>query len=79
MSEYTLHLSDTLLAQACQTAKRGQMTLEQLFVSAIAEKLAALEADSLIKRRAAQADPDAFKRILAQVPHAGVVPGDEVD
>lgn len=79
MSHYTLDLSDTLLAQARQTAKRGHMTLDQLFISAIAEKLAALEADSLIKHRAAQADPDAFKRILGQVPHAGVVPGDEVE
>jgi hypothetical protein len=79
MSEYTLHLSETLLAQARQTAKHGHMTLEQLFVSAIEEKLAALEADSLIKRRAAQANPERFKRILAQVPHAGVIAGDEVD
>ena len=79
MSEYTLNLSDTLLAQARKTAKRDRMTLEQLFISAIAKKLAALEADSLIKRSAAQADPEAVKRILEKVPHAGVVPGDEVD
>lgn len=55
------------------------MSMEQLFISAIAEKLAALEADSLIKRRAAQADLEAFKQILDQVPHKGVRSGDEVD
>jgi hypothetical protein len=77
--KYTLNLSDTLLEQARKTAKRDRMTLEQLFISAIAEKLAALEADSLIKRRAAQSNPDAVKRILERVPHVGVMPGDEVD
>ncbi len=78
MNEYLLHLPNTLLAQARKTAKRDHISLEQLFITAIAEKLAALEADSLVKQRAAKADPAAFKRILDQVPHAGMAPGDEL-
>ncbi|MEZ5477281.1 MAG: toxin-antitoxin system HicB family antitoxin [Thiolinea sp.] len=78
MSQYALRLPDSLLKQARKTAKRDNVSMNQLFITAIAEKLAVLEAESLITQRAAQANLDAFKRILDRVPNAPPLPGDEV-
>ncbi len=78
MSQYALRLPDSLLKQARKTAKRDNVSMNQLFITAIAEKLAVLEAESLITQRAARANLDAFKRILNRVPQASPIPGDEL-
>ncbi|MEZ5451676.1 MAG: toxin-antitoxin system HicB family antitoxin, partial [Thiothrix sp.] len=59
-------------------AKRDNVSMNQLFITAIAEKLAVLEAESLITQRAARANLDAFKKILDRVPHAAPQAGDDL-
>nr|CAA6804137.1 MAG: Toxin-antitoxin system HicB family antitoxin [uncultured Thiotrichaceae bacterium] len=78
MGNYALRLPDSLLEQARKTAKKDSVSMNQLFISAIAEKLAVLEAESLILQRAANANKQAFESILDRVPDNGVVSGDEI-
>lgn len=78
MANYALRLPDSLLEQARKTAKKDKVSMNQLFISAIAEKLAVLEAESLIKQRAAKADKKAFDAILDNVPDGEIQPGDEI-
>lgn len=78
MSQYALRLPDSLLKQARKTAKRDSVSMNQLFITAIAEKLAVLEAEDLILQRAARADLNAFKRILDHVADVPPMPGDEI-
>ncbi len=78
MSQYALRLPNSLFEQAKKTAKKDNVSMNQLFVSAIAEKLAVLEAETLLKQRAEQADMDAFRAILDKVPDGEVIQGDEV-
>lgn len=78
MSQYALRLPDSLLEQARKTAKDDHVSMNQLFVTAIAEKLAALEAEKLIAQRAEWADAEAYAKVLEKVPEGEVVPGDEV-
>lgn len=78
MANYALRLPDSLLEQARKTAKKDKVSMNQLFISAIAEKLAVLEAEGLIQQRASRADRQSFKTILDNVPDRGIAPGDEV-
>lgn len=78
MSQYALRLPDSLLKQARKTAKRDSVSMNQLFITAIAEKLAVLEAENLILQRAARADLSAFKHILDRVADVPPMPGDEI-
>lgn len=78
MSQYALRLPDSLLKQARKTAKRDSVSMNQLFITAIAEKLAVLEAEELILQRSARADLSAFKRILDRVADVTPVSGDEI-
>ena len=78
MSQYALRLPNSLFEQAKKTAKADNISMNQLFVTAIAEQLAVLEAESLIKQRAERADLDAFRRILDKVPKGEIIPGDEI-
>lgn len=78
MSQYALRLPNSLLKQARKTAKRDSVSMNQLFITAIAEKLAVLEAENLILQRAARADLSAFKRILDRVADVPPLPGDEI-
>jgi len=78
MSQYALRLPDSLLDMARESAKREHASMNQLFVSAIAEKLSALETERLLTERAALADEDAARDVLSRIQHAQVRTGDEV-
>ena len=78
MANYALRLPDSLLEQARKTAKKDSVSMNQLFISAIAEKLAVLEAEGQIQQRAARVDRKAFRAILDNVPDGEVIPGDEI-
>lgn len=78
MANYALRLPDSLLEQARKTAKKDKVSMNQLFISAIEEKSAVLEAESLIQQRAAKANKQAFDNILKNVPDNEVVTGDEI-
>lgn len=78
MSQYALRLPDSLLEMARKSAKREHASMNQLFVSAIAEKLSALETENMLRERAALADEDGYRDVLAKVRHAQVRKGDEI-
>lgn len=78
MGNYALRLPDSLLRQARKTAKKDSVSMNQLFISAIAEKLAVLEAESMIMQRAANANKKSFELILDKVPTNPVITGDEI-
>jgi hypothetical protein len=64
------------MSRAKRLAEGEHTSLNQFFVTAIAEKLASLDTEDLLGKRAAQADVPAFRRILKRVPrkpvaHAG--------
>ncbi len=79
MSQYALRLPDFLLEQARKSARIEHASMNQLFVTAIAEKLSALETERLLSERARRADEAAARKVLAKVPHGETRQGDEVD
>jgi len=78
MSQYALRLPDSLLDLARKSARREHASMNQLFVSAIAEKLSALETESMLRERGALADEGSFRDVLARVQHEPIREGDEV-
>lgn len=80
MSQYALRVPDSLLGRAREVAGREHTSINQFFVTAIAEKLASMETESLLAGRAAKADIAAFRRILKRVPRRTVdEDGDRID
>ncbi len=80
MSRYALRLPDSLFEAARALAEQEHTSLNQLFVTAIAEKVSALRTESYFLERAAQADEDAFVTVLEKIKQRGgsILPGDEV-
>jgi len=78
MSQYALRLPDSLLEMARKSAKREHASMNQLFVSAIAEKLSALETENLLNERASLVDKSAANDVLARIQHAQIRAGDEI-
>lgn len=69
MSQYALRVPDSLMSRAKRLAESEHTSLNQFFVTAIAEKLASLDTEGLLSERASKADVAAFKRILKKVPN----------
>jgi len=80
MSQYALRVPDSLMSRARHLAADEHTSLNQFFVTAIAEKLASLDTEALLSKHAAQADVPAFRRILKRVPRRPVThEGDQTD
>ncbi len=79
MSQYPLRLPKSLMEAARKTAQNENTSMNQLFVTAIAEKLSALETESLLGRRAERADEGAYRRVLAKVPDEPAAEADRLD
>lgn len=73
MSQYALRVPDSLMSRARRLAEGEHTSLNQFFVTAIAEKLASLDTEDLLRKRADQADVPAFRRILKRVPRKPAV------
>ncbi|MBM3596839.1 MAG: hypothetical protein FJX35_01395 [Alphaproteobacteria bacterium] len=67
MTQYALRLPDSLMANARKVAARDNTSLNQLFVTAIAEKLSALQTEEMLRGRGARADIKAYRRVLGRV------------
>lgn len=67
MSQYALRLPDSLFDFAKKIAKKDHTSLNQLFVTAIAEKLSALGTEELLSARAQIADEKAYYAVLGKV------------
>ena len=77
MSMLSLRLPDSLHRKVRELAAEESISINQFIATAVAEKLAALLTEEYLEERARRADPTAFDRILARVPDAPPMPGDE--
>jgi hypothetical protein len=79
MSQYALRVPDSIMTRAKVIAEGDHTSLNQFFVTAIAEKLASLDTEGLLSTRAARADVSAFRRILKRIPRRSVMEaGDKI-
>jgi predicted transcriptional regulator len=67
MGKITLRLPDSLHEEIRKLAERESISINQLATLAIAEKVAALETEDYILRRASRADKKEFLRAMANV------------
>jgi hypothetical protein len=72
MSNYALRLPDSLMKYARIVAKKDKTTLNQLFITAIAEKISALETEEFLKARAMHASEEKDWKVLAKVPSVSI-------
>ena len=77
MSTLSVRLPDSIHEHAKRLAKRDSCSLNQLIACAVGEKLAAMEAETYLAERAAAGKNVDIASILAKVPAAPAVPGDE--
>jgi predicted DNA-binding ribbon-helix-helix protein len=77
MSAVTLELPDYLHRSLEQLARHHGLSVQQLLVSAAAEKASALDAGSLLRDEAARGRREDFDAYLRAVPDVPPVPGDE--
>lgn len=77
MSQVALRLPDSLHQYAKQLAAQDSASLNQFIVTAVAEKISALNAEAFFKQRAALSTREKFDRVLAKVADRPPEPGDE--
>jgi HicB family len=78
MTTLSLRLPDSVHRKLAELAKAEGVSLNQLLSSAAAEKLAALMTEEYLANRAKRASRRKFDAVLAKVPNAPPVAGDEV-
>lgn len=78
MSNYALRIPDSLFAYARKVAEEENVSMNQFFVTAIAEKVASLKTADYFAERRARANLAALDALLDAVPDAPPLPGDEL-
>jgi hypothetical protein len=68
MSTANVNIPESLRRRAQALAQDDGVSLDQFVATALAEKVAVLDADSYIRARAARGDREKFERVLAKVP-----------
>ena len=68
MSQYALRLPESLMRAAKSLALEDKASLNQFFVTAIAEKISALRTESLLQERAKRGDIKKALKVLEKVP-----------
>jgi len=68
MSALTIHLPNSIRAHVERLAADDGISVDQFIATATAEKLAVLEAENYLRRRANRADDAAFERLLGKIP-----------
>ena len=76
MAILVARLPESLHKHLRELARRENVSMSQFITLAVAEKMAALEAEETIQQRAARASREAFERALAKVPDVGSAPED---
>ena len=79
MANYALRVPESLLNYARQVAGEESVSMNQFFVTAIAEKVSALKTQAYFKERFARGDLKDFDDWLSFTPGVAAVPGDELD
>jgi hypothetical protein len=78
-SNFALRVPPTLLAEARKAAEAEGVALNQLITLALAEKISAIRTEDYFRERAAKADSDKVRNILARVGRENPpVEGDEL-
>jgi hypothetical protein len=78
MANYALRVPESLFAYARQVAEEEHVSMNQFFVTAIAEKVSALKTEAYFKERQARGELSAFDDWLAASPDAPPQLGDEL-
>jgi hypothetical protein len=78
MSQVALRLPDSLHQYAKQLAAQDAASLNQFIVTAVAEKISALNTEAFFKQRAALSSREKFDQVLAKVADRSPVSGDEI-
>jgi hypothetical protein len=78
MADYALHVPESLFAYARKVAEEEQVTMNEFFVTAIAEKVSALKTEAYFRERQAHGEPAAFDAWLAASPDQEPMAGDEL-
>lgn len=78
MPDYALHVPESLFAYARKVAEEEQVTMNEFFVTAIAEKVSALKTEAYFRERQARGEPAAFDAWLAASPDQEPMAGDEL-
>jgi hypothetical protein len=68
MSTLAVNIPESLRRRAQSLAQDDGVPLDQFIVTALAEKIAVLDADSYIRERAARGSREKFERVLSKVP-----------
>ncbi len=78
MSQYALRLPESLFKHAKLLAEKENTSINQLFVTAIAEKISVLETVDLLSERAKSADQASYLKALSKVKSRKLQKGDEI-
>ena len=68
MSTLNVNIPESLHRRAQSLAQDDGVPLDQFIATALAEKIAVLDADSYIRERAARGSREKFDRVLSKVP-----------
>jgi hypothetical protein len=68
MSTLNVNIPESLRRRAQSLAQDDGVPLDQFIATALAEKVAVLDADSYVHERAARGSREKFDRVLAKVP-----------
>jgi len=68
MSTLNVNIPESLRRRAQSLAQDDGVPLDQFIATALAEKVAVLDADSYIRERAARGNREKFDRVLSKVP-----------
>ena len=69
MSVLSVRLPNSLHAMVKNVAAEDAISINQFIASAVAEKLSAMTTEKYIEARAAKANKEKFKAVLAKVPN----------
>jgi len=78
MANYALRVPESLFTYARQVADEEHVSMNQFFVTAIAEKISALKTETYFRERQARGDLNAFDTWLAASPQVPPIAGDEL-
>ena len=78
MSNYALRVPDSLLAYVRQVAEEEHVSMNQFFVTAIAEKVSALKTEAYFRERRERGDIAAFDDWLMASPDTPPINNDDL-
>ena len=79
MTNYALRVPESLLTYARKVAEEEQVSMNQFFVMAIAEKVSALKTETYFRERQSRGEINAFDSWLSTSPDTEPMAGDELD